>query len=169
MNIAWNILVGNGISLFAGIFLIISYYVNDVKKAYKHQFLNASILAFSSVFFLSWSGVVTMLIAASRNMMVYYDRLTKYWTVFFIFLAVVLGVSVNNLGLIGLLPVIAIVEITLCNYFLKDIKYIKIGFIVNSSIYILYFLAIWDFVSVGMESFTALVGLFSLIKLIRME
>ena len=83
MSLAWNVLVGNGISFIAGIFLIISYCVNDVKKAYKHQFFNAFILSISSVFFFSWTGVVTMLIAASRNLFVYYDKLTKNWTIFF--------------------------------------------------------------------------------------
>lgn len=169
MSLAWNVLVGNGISFIAGIFLIISYCVNDVKKAYKYQFLNAFILAISSVFFFSWTGVVTMLIAASRNIFVYYDKLTKYWTVFFLLITVVLGIYVNNLGLVGLLPVLAIIEITLCNYYLKEIKSIKIGFIVNSTIYILYFLAIFDISSVAMESITALIGLVSLIRLIRSE
>lgn len=169
MSLAWNILIGNGISFIAGIFLIISYCVNDVKKAYKHQFLNAFILAISSIFFFSWTGVVTMLIAASRNLFVYYDRLTKNWTIFFLLITVVLGIYVNNLGLVGLLPVFAIIEITLCNYFLKDIKSLKIGFIVNSAIYILYFLAIFDISSVAMESITALIGLISLIQLIRSE
>ncbi|WP_407423420.1 YgjV family protein [Methanobrevibacter sp.] len=167
MDLAWNILVGNGISFFAGIFLIISYCVNDPKKAYKHQFLNAFILAVSSVFFYSWTGVVTMLIAASRNAMVYYDRLTRNWVIFFLIVTVVLGVYVNNLGWVGLLPVFAIIEITLCNYFLKEIKSIKTGFIINSAIYIVYFMAILDFASVAMESVTALIGLVSLIHLIK--
>ena len=169
MSLAWNLLIGNGISFIAGIFLIISYCVNDVKKAYKHQFLNAFILAISSVFFFSWTGVVTMLVAALRNLFVYYDRLTKNWMIFFLVITVILGVYVNNLGLVGLLPVFAVIEITLCNFFLKDIKYLKIGFIVNSAIYILYFLAIFDISSVVMESITELIGLISLIHLIRRE
>ena len=169
MSLAWNVLVGSGISCIAGIFLIIRYCVNDVKKAYKYQFLNAFILAISSVFFFSWTGVVTMLIAASRNIFVYYDKLTKYWAVFFLLITVVLGIYVNNLGLVGLLPVLAIIEITLCNYYLKEIKSIKIGFIVNSTIYIVYFFAIFDISSVAMESITALIGLVSLIRLIRSE
>ena len=61
-----NIVIGNAISLIAGIFIILSMWVNDEKKAYKYQFLNAFILIISSVFFLSWTGVVTMAIAAGR-------------------------------------------------------------------------------------------------------
>ena len=59
-----------------------------------------------------------------------------------------------------------IVQITLCNYYLKNIKTIKIGFIVNSAIYIVYFLAIWDFSSTIIETITALIGLISLFKLV---
>ena len=118
MDLAFNIVVGNAISLIAGIFIILSMWVNDEKKAYKYQFLNAFILAISSVFFFSWTGVVTMAIAASRNLMVYYERLTWRWTVFFIILSVVLGLLVNTMGFVGILPIIAIVQITLCNYYL---------------------------------------------------
>lgn len=169
MSLAWNVVVGNGISFFAGIFLIISYYINDAKKAYFYQFLNAFILAISSVFFFSWVGITTMLIAAIRNLMVYYDRLTRNWTIVFLVVTVVLGVYVNTLGFVGLLPVIAVIEITLCNFLLKSIKPIKLSFIVNSLIYIIYFFAIYDFTSVAIESFTALVGIYSLVQLIRNE
>jgi len=166
MDLPLNIVIGNVISLIAGIFIIISMWVNDEKQAYKHQFLNAFILMISSMFFFSWTGVVTMAIAASRNLMVYKDKLTFRWTVFFIVISIVLGVLVNTMGFVGLLPIIAIVQITLCNYYLKTIKKIKIGFIVNSAIYIVYFLAIWDFASALIESFTAMVGVVALARLL---
>jgi len=166
MDLPLNIVIGNVISLIAGIFIIISMWVNDEKQAYKHQFLNAFILMISSVFFFSWTGVVTMAIAASRNLMVYKDKLTFRWTVFFIVISIVLGVLVNTMGFVGLLPIIAIVQITLCNYYLKTINKIKIGFIVNSAIYIVYFLAIWDFASAAIESFTAMVGVVALARLL---
>ena len=131
--------------------------------------LNAFILIISSVFFLSWTGVVTMAIAASRNAMVYKDKLTFNWTIFFIVVSVVLGGLVNTMGFVGLLPIIAIIQITLCNYYLKTIKSIKTGFIVNSAIYVVYFLAILDFSSAAIETFTALVGVVSLFRLIYHE
>ncbi|WP_296894294.1 YgjV family protein [uncultured Methanobrevibacter sp.] len=169
MDLAFNIVVGNAISLIAGIFIILSMWVNDEKKAYKYQFLNAFILSISSVFFFSWTGVVTMAIAASRNLMVYYERLTWRWTVFFIIISIVIGLLVNTMGFIGLLPIIAIIQITLCNYYLKNIKSIKTGFIINSGIYIIYFLAILDFSSAIIESITAIIGIISLFKLIFID
>lgn len=166
MNLPLNIVIGNIISLVAGIFIILSMWVNDEKKAYFYQFLNAFILMISSVFFFSWTGVTTMAIAASRNLMVYSDRLTRNWTIFFIIISIVLGLLVNTLGFVGLLPIVAIVQITLCNYYLKSIKTIKTSFIVNSAIYIVYFLAILDFSSAAIESITAIIGLISLYRLI---
>lgn len=144
-------------------------WVNDEKQAYRYQFWNAFILIISSIFFLSWTGVTTMAIAASRNLMVYYDRLTFRWTVFFIIISVVLGFMVNTMGFVGLLPIIAIVQITLCNYCLKSIRSIKTSFIVNSGIYIIYFLAILDISSALIESITVIFGLISLVKLIKSQ
>ena len=169
MSLPLNIVIGNVISLIAGIFIILSMWVNDEKQAYKYQFLNAFILMISSVFFFSWTGVTTMAIAASRNAMVYKDKLTFNWTIFFIVISVVLGLLVNTLGFIGLLPIIAIIQITLCNYYLKTIKTIKMGFILNSAIYISECVAIFDVASAAIESFTALVGVVALIRLIRSE
>ena len=169
MDFPINIVIGNGISLIAGVFIILSMWVNDEKKAYFYQFLNAFILIISSVFFFSWTGVVTMAIAASRNLMVYYDRLTFNWTMFFIAVSLVLGLAVNTMGLVGILPIIAIIQLSLSNYYLKTIKPIKTSFIINSAIYVVYFLAILDFSSATIESVTALVGVVSLIRLIRLE
>ena len=166
MDLAFNLIIGNIISFIAGIFIILSMWVNDEKEAYKYQFLNAFILMISSVFFFSWTGVTTMAIAASRNAFVYKDRLTFNWTVFFIVISIVLGFLVNTRGIIGFLPIIAIVQITICNYYLKSIKSIKTSFIVNSAFYIVYFLTIYDFSSCAFETITVIIGLISLFKLI---
>ena len=166
MDLPANIIIGNIISLIGGFFLILSMWVNDEKKAYKHQFINAFILMISSVFFLSWTGVVTMAIAAARNAMVYKDKLTFKWVVVFIAVSVILGLMVNTLGFIGLLPIIAIVQLSLSNYYLKTIKSIKISFIVNSGIYVVYFLMIYDFSSAVIEGFTTLIGLVALLRLL---
>ena len=166
MDLAFNLIIGNIISFIAGIFIILSMWVNDEKEAYKYQFLNAFILMISSVFFFSWTGVTTMAIAASRNAFVYKDRLTFNWTVFFIVISIVLGFLVNTRGIIGFLPIIAIVQITICNYYLKSIKSIKTSFIVYSAFYIVYFLAIYDFSSCAFETITVIIGLISLFKLI---
>lgn len=167
MYLPWNIVVGNLISLFAGIFVILSLWVNDDKKAYKYQILNAFILIFASVFFDSYVGIVVMAIVTIRLYMVYKDKFTIHWAIFFAIISVVIGLAVNNLGVVGLIPVIATLQITICNYICKDIKWIKLSFIINESFYAIYFWCVFDFTSVIIQFVTVSVGCISYIKLVR--
>ena len=167
MYLPWNIIAGNLISLFAGIFVIFSLWVNDDKKAYKYQILNAFILIIASFFFNSYVGMVVMAMVTIRLCMVYKDRFSIRWAIFFAVLSTVIGFAVNNLGLVGLIPIIATVQITICNYLCKDIKWIKLSFIINESFYIIYFWCVFDFTSVIIQLITVSVGCISFFKLVR--
>lgn len=167
MYLPWNIIAGNLISLFAGIFVIFSLWVNDDKKAYKYQILNAFILIIASFFFNSYVGMVVMAMVTIRLCMVYKERFSIRWAIFFVVLSTVIGFAVNNLGLVGLIPIIATVQITICNYLCKDIKWIKLSFIINESFYIIYFWCVFDFTSVIIQLITVSVGCISFFKLIR--
>ena len=167
MYLPLNIIAGNLISLFAGIFVIFSLWVNDDKKAYKYQILNAFILIIASFFFNSYVGMVVMAMVTIRLCMVYKDRFSIKWAIFFVVLSTVIGFAVNNLGLVGLIPIIATVQITICNYLCKDIKWIKLSFIINESFYIIYFWCVFDFTSVIIQLITVSVGCISFFKLIR--
>lgn len=167
MYLAWNIIVGNFISLFAGIFIILSLWVNDDKKAYKYQIMDASILVIASFFFESAVGMVVMSIVAIRLWMVYKDRFTMVWAIFFLILSTAIGFAVNNLGLIGLIPIIATIQITICNYAYKDIRWIKLSFIVNEAFYTFYFWMVFDIVSTVVQIVTVLIGCISYVKLVH--
>ena len=167
MYLPWNIVVGNLISLFAGIFVIISLWVNDDKKAYKYQILNAFLLIFSSYFFDSNVGVIVMTIITIRLYMVYKDKFTIHWAIFFLILTTVIGVASNNLGVVGLIPIIATIQITICNYACKDIQWIKLSFIINESFYAVYFFCLYDFTSVIVQFITVGVGIVSYVKLVH--
>ncbi|WP_407391323.1 YgjV family protein [Methanobrevibacter sp.] len=160
-------MLGNLISLFAGIFVIFSLWVNDDKKVYKYQILNTFILIFASFFFNSYVGVVVMTIVTIRLYMVYKDKFTLNWAIFFLIISTIIGFAVNNLGIVGLIPVIATLQITICNYICKDIKWIKLSFIINESFYAIYFWCVFDFTSVIIQFVTVSVGCISYIKLVR--
>ncbi len=167
MYLPWNIIVGNLISLFAGIFVILSLWVNDDKKAYRYQIFNMFILIFASFFFDSYVGVVVMTIVTIRLYMVYKDKFTLHWAIFFTILSTIIGFAVNNLGAVGLIPIIATIQITLCNYICRDIKWIKLSFIINESFYAIYFWCVFDFTSVIIQFVTVSVGCISYIRLVR--
>lgn len=167
MNLPLNIIVGNLISLVAGIFLLISLCVNNDKKAYKFQFLNTFVLMIASLFFNSYVGAFLMAIASVRLLMVYKDRFTFHWMVFFLVLSVGLGFAINTLGFIGLIPIIAVIQITICNYAYKSIRWIKLSLIVNEAFYIFYFYLVFDMVSTVFQFITVTVGCVSYVRLVR--
>ena len=76
MSLPTNIIIGNFISLIAGIFIIASLIINDDKKAYTFQLLNTLTLVIASFFFNSIVGAVIMAIASVRIYMVIKDRFT---------------------------------------------------------------------------------------------
>ena len=164
LSLPLNIIIGNIISFFASIALILSCIVNDKREAYKYQVIEALILTVSSAFFLSWTGILTMLIAAARNYLVMNEKLTS-----FIIITLIICPIINTMGLIGLLPMIGIIQLTICNYYLKTIKWIKVAFIVNVLIYAVYFIGIYDIVSCLTQVITAIIGFVSLFKLIKDE
>lgn len=167
MTLPINIIIGNLISLFAGIFIIASLCINDDKKAYKYQLINALILIIASFFFNSLVGAVIMVIASVRILMVYKDRFTIKWAAFFLILSVGIGFAVNTLGWIGLIPIVAVTQITICNYAYKDIRWIKLSFIVNESFYIFYFYLVFDIVSTIVQIITVIIGCISYIRLVK--
>ena len=166
MSLPMNILIGNAISLIAGLFIIASMIVNDDKKAYKYQILNAAVLVIASFFFNSVVGAVIMGIATIRLTMVYKDKFSIRWAIFFLILSTGVGFAVNTLGLIGLIPIVAVIQITICNYAYKDIRWIKLSFIVNEAFYIFYFLLISDYVSTLIQMLTVVIGSVSYVKLV---
>ena len=167
MTLTINVLVGNLISLVAGIFLIVSMCINDKKKAYLCQLINAAILVVASLFFESIVGAVCMAIISIRLYLVYKERYTLALTIIFLILSIVIGIAVNTLGFIGLIPIIASIQITICNFAYKDIRWIKLSFIVNEAFYIIYFYFVFDFVSTFVQILTVLIGCISYINLIR--
>lgn len=166
LSLPMNILIGNLISFVAGIFIMISLVVNNDKKAYKYQIFNAATLVIASFFFNSIVGVVIMAIASIRLTMVYKDKFTKKWAIFFLILSISIGFAVNTLGWIGLIPIIAVTQITICNYAYKDIRWIKLSFIINEAFYIFYFFLIYDYVSTLVQVLTVVIGCISYVKLV---
>lgn len=121
----------------------------------------------ASVFFNSWIGAFLMAIASDRLFMVYKDRFTLRWMVFFLVLSVILGFAINTLGFIGLIPIVAVAQITICNYAYKNIRWIKLSLIVNEAFYIFYFYLVFDLVSTVVQVITVAVRCVSYVRLVK--
>ena len=167
MNLPIHIIIGNVISFVAAIFLIAGCWTRDRDKTFLYQILEAVFLCIANIFFGSWSGISTLLLSAVRNTMLLKNKFSRGWMIAFIVAVVGLGVAVNNRGLIGLLPILATVQLIICNQYAKKIIPIKISLLVNTAIWLVYSVAIYDFSSTVAQAVTCLVCVGSIIRLRR--
>ena len=140
-----NILLGNLISLSAACFMAASCLARDNRRVFFYQFMECAILAVSSVVFGSLSGALTMALSAARNLITSRGKLTRPLTLFFFLTAVMGGLMINTRGAVGLLPVIATAEYTVCSYCIRSVKGTKYSIFVNVLFWVVYSFLILDF------------------------
>lgn len=163
-----RILLGNLISFLASLSLTAGCLMKDPKKVYAMQVTENLILVASSVCFGSWSGISTLLVSTVRNILLVKGHFEKRMMYLFIVLVTVCGMSVNNKGVIGLLPVLATVILTMCNYYAREILAIKWSLFVNLVLWAAYFFMIFDVISGITQVVIAVVTLGSIWQ-IRLE
>ena len=77
--------------------------------------------------------MTTLVFSAIRDLLVANDRYTKPMMTVFLILTIVAGVLANTRGLVGLLPVFATVEYTICCHYIVGEKATKCSIFVNGS------------------------------------
>lgn len=164
-----RIIIGNIISLVAALFLAASCLVKNKRGIFLCQFMECVLLAISSVFFGSLAGTTTLLLSAVRNLIVARERYTKQMMYIFLVLTIVAGILANSRGLLGLMPVIATVEYTICCYYITGIKAIRCSIFVNMAIWIVYSFLILDFSTAISDSIILIVDLAAIVKMHRSE
>ena len=160
-----RILIGNLISACASGCLAASCVVNDKKRAYFFQMMESLLLTVSACFFGVWSSMSTQAIGTVRNGLVMKEKFSTPLMILCTVLTTVIGVAVNNRGLIGLIPVAATVQLTLCNYFVKSLRGVKLSFLINVILWTIYSYCILD-IAYGTAS--AVIGVLTVISLIRL-
>lgn len=160
-----NIIFGNILSFIGSAFLIMSTFCKSKKKLMLFQSINAFICAVGNIFLKGYSGLVVNLIAGIKNLMVYFDRMTKTITYIIVILVCILGVMFNNRGFIGILPIIATVEysIIVCK---KDstTQDIKVALSINVLLWIAYNIYCIDIVGAVIHTVLLVTTLWNLLK-----
>lgn len=142
-----RILLGNIISFAAAIMLFLGCYTTDTRKIYIFQIAENAILCLSSVVFGSWTGLITLLLAIFRNILIMRDKYSKAWMVGISIVITVSGIWVNTKGAVGWLPILATLIWTIGNYYCSDFIRVKLFLLINTMIWCVYFFIIWDFSS----------------------
>lgn len=158
------ILIGNLISFVAACFTFASSWVGERKQIYLLQAVQCFLIAISNIFFASYSGCLTLLLCALRNVFSAYDKLTRNRSILFIVVMVPLGILFNNRGILGLLPVVTTVIYTLGCAYAKRIRMIKANVILNLVLWAIYDIFVMDFVSLTVDTISVMITGVSILK-----
>ncbi len=159
-----KLIIGNIISFCSSTSAMIGCCSKSKKTMFLLQFLECTLLAVASVFFESYAAITTLLLCAVRNLLVAYGKFSKPLLIAFLILVPLLGIITNNRGFIGLLPVIATIQYTLCCYIIKNANGMRFAILANLACWITYSFLICDFSTGIIDSITASVDIFAIIR-----
>jgi hypothetical protein len=159
------LIIGNILSFIAALFTLASCLTKKRDNVFYFQFMECSVLAVASYFFGAYAGITTLVISAVRNLTVAREKYNFAGMVIFTILVIISGAAANNRGFVGLLPVIATVQYTVCSYLIEGIKGTKYSIAVNVFMWIVYSFAILD-ISTGVSGVINLICvILSIIKM----
>ena len=160
-----EIIVGNVCSLCA----MVSDSVSGTRKKRSEilaiQMLSQVFYGVGTIILKGYSSTAQNVVALLRNLAAMKNVKSKAveWTL--ILLGVVLGIVFNNRGLIGWLPVVANLEYSVAFFRFKDReRSLKIAFILNMLMYVVFSLAIMNYVGVVANVVVAVTTAISLVR-----
>ena len=145
-----TIVLGNIIALWAASLAIIVGIIKNKNKILHIQNIQYVAFVISNIILGGFSGVITNLISILRNILCYKEKLTKTISTLIILISIILTFKFNNLGFIGLLPLIANTIYTVF-FNTKDKFKFKLLVIVTMLLWIIYDLTIKSYWSAIIE------------------
>ena len=112
------LVIGNLIALIASILMLYSGYIKKKQKIILVQTIQIGLSVLSNIVLGGITGAIINALSLIRNILCYKDKLNKIWKVVLILLSAILTLTFNNLGLVGLLPLVS----TIAYIWLMDIK-----------------------------------------------
>ena len=142
-----SIILGNVCSIFATAADSISSTRKTTKDMLLVQSLGQLAYGIGAIILKGYSGAVQNFVSILRNFVAIKRIESKILEWVFLALGVVLGIAFNNIGFMGLLPIIANLQYTYCVFRFKDNeRALKISFLVTVILFTAFNFAIWNIV-----------------------
>jgi hypothetical protein len=140
------LIIGNIIALIASILMVYSGLLKDKKKILYIQTVQIGLSVISNIILGGITGAIINAISMIRNIICYKDKLGLKEKIIITFFAVILSIKFNNLGMIGLLPLISTVTyIWLMN--VKDVRKFKLLIAFTMLMWLIYDIVIKSYTS----------------------
>ena len=160
-----NIIIGNLCPLLAMGTNAISSTRKTAKGMLLFQSLSQAIYFGCALILRGYSAAVQNVVSIIRNLVAIKNIKSKVIEWVLIVLGVILGIVFNNRGIIGLIPVFGNLQYTLAIFYLKDNeKLFKLSFLLSLIGFVIFNLAIFNFVGAIADSAVIVTTLVVLIK-----
>lgn len=151
-----QIIIGNIIALIASILMVLAGLQKKKKKILFIQIIQIALSVISNLVLGGYTGAIINALSCVRDILCYKDKMGTREKIIIIILAVGLSLIFNNLGWIGLLPLIAtVVYISFMNT--KDVVKFKLLIIFSMVMWLIYDLYIKSYTS-GVFDFASIIA-----------
>lgn len=160
-----SVILGNGCSVLAMVTDSVSATRKTPKGVLLVQCVSQLIYCTGAILLRGYSAAVQNAVSILRNLVAIFKVESKVIEGALLVLGVVLGIVFNNLGLMGLLPVVANLQYTLAVFRFKDNeRALKISFAVCIGMFVIFNLAILNYVGAVSNFVVAVSTVLALLK-----
>lgn len=159
-----SIIIGNIIALIASILMVYSGMLKQKKKILYFQTVQIGMSVISNIILGGITGAIINALSMIRNILCYKNKLGLKEKIIITILAIILTFKFNNLGYIGLLPLISTVSyIWLMN--IKDVRKFKLLIIFTMLMWLVYDVVIKSYTSAIFDFMNIIANMLTLLQI----
>lgn len=159
-----SLIIGNILGIITGVFTVMSTFAKTKKRLCIVHSGGCICNIFACFVLGGISGSVMAIYSLMRNILCYKFEFNKFWSLIMSLGIGVIAVVMNTSGLWGILPIIATVENTFAICFFKSTRPIKVAFVFNTLLWIVYRLYIKAYGNAVCDVFVIVFALYNVLR-----
>ncbi|MBP5399555.1 MAG: YgjV family protein [Alphaproteobacteria bacterium] len=132
------LIIGNIFSLFAALCVAVSVLKKSKSDLILWQLWSILLSGFSCLALMAYAALITCIMDLIRNALAYKNKLDFRMTVLLVILCIIFGWWINNLGLIGILAIIASSSYTIFMHITKDEQQMRWALVFNQTLWLIH-------------------------------
>lgn len=161
-----RIIIGNCLSIVAAVFMSLAAMVSGRRRVFIFQTFDCIFLGTAQLVFGIPSGAISLFVGAARNITAVFTRYNLCTMLLFSCAILILGIASNTAGLLGLVPVLASLILTVGIFFARSRLALKLVLLVNLSLWSSYSFFVYDITTGITNLVSAIICLASLVVLL---
>lgn len=159
-----QLIIGNIVALIASIIMVYSGFLKQKKRILYTQTIQIGLSVLSNIILGGITGAIINALSCIRNILCYRNKLNTKAKIILILLATILSLLFNNLGIIGLFPVLSIIIYTLLMN-IKNVVKFKWLIVFTMFLWLVYDLFIKSYTSAVFDFMSIIANIISIIQI----